>query len=121
MARMTRDAMETAETRDTIARTTGEKGRRADGGTGMKADAVFEGGGVKAIGLVGALSVAERLGYRWVNVAGSSAGAIVAALVAAGYRAAELEDIFRTTDFRMFRDPPAWGRLPLVGPVLSLL
>lgn len=31
----------------------------------MWADAVFEGGGVKGIGLVGALSVAESNGYRW--------------------------------------------------------
>lgn len=48
-----------------------------------KADAVFEGGGVKGIGLVGALQVAEQEGYQWVNVAGTSAGAIVASLVAA--------------------------------------
>lgn len=87
----------------------------------MRADAVFEGGGVKAIGLVGALSVAERLGYRWMNVAGSSAGAVVAALVAAGYTADELAAVLRETDFRLFRDPPPWGRLPVVGPVLSLL
>lgn len=87
----------------------------------MKADAVFEGGGMKAIGLVGALTVAESLGYRWVNVAGSSAGAIVAALVAAGYRAEELARIIRQTDFRRFQDPPPWGRIPLMGPFLSLL
>ena len=44
---------------------------------------VFEGGGVKGIGLAGALAVAEERGYRWENVAGTSAGAIVAAMVAA--------------------------------------
>ncbi len=55
-----------------------------------RADAVFQGGGVKVIGLVGALTVAEQYGYRWVNVAGTSAGAMVAALVAAGYRADEV-------------------------------
>lgn len=57
----------------------------------LKADAVFEGGGVKGIGLVGAIAVAEEYGYRFVNVAGSSAGAIVAALLAAGYSAAEIK------------------------------
>ena len=56
----------------------------------LKADAVFEGGGVKGIGLVGAVAVAEERGYQWVNVAGTSAGAIVAALLAAGYSAAEI-------------------------------
>ena len=45
----------------------------------LKADAVFEGGGVKGIGLVGAVAVAEEKGYQWVNVAGTSAGAIVVA------------------------------------------
>ena len=46
----------------------------------LKADSVFEGGGVKGIGLVGAVAVAEERGYQWVNIAGTSAGAIVAAL-----------------------------------------
>ena len=57
------------------------------GTNGLKADAVFEGGGVKGIGLVGAVAFAEEKGYRWVNLAGTSAGAIVAALLAAGYNA----------------------------------
>ena len=30
----------------------------------LKADAVFEGGGVKGIGLVGAVAVAEEKGYQ---------------------------------------------------------
>lgn len=45
-----------------------------------KADAVFEGGGVKGIGLAGAVAVTEEAGYQFENVAGTSAGAIVAAL-----------------------------------------
>lgn len=88
---------------------------------GRYADAVFQGGGVKAMGLVGALSVAERRGYSWANVAGTSAGAIVAALVAAGYGARELTDILQRVDFGAFRDPPLWGRIPFVGPALSLV
>ena len=49
------------------------------------ADAVFEGGGVKGIAFVGALEAAAEVGItRWVNVAGTSAGAIVAALIAVG-------------------------------------
>ncbi|MDA8235353.1 MAG: patatin-like phospholipase family protein [Clostridia bacterium] len=86
----------------------------------MKADAVFEGGGVKAIALVGALVAAERLGYRWVNVAGTSAGALVAALVAAGYRAREIRKFIDDLDFRNFRDRDALDRIPLMGPLLSI-
>ena len=90
-------------------------------GVERRADAVLQGGGVKVIGLVGALTVAEERGYRWVNVAGTSAGALVAALLAAGYRARELARMLDELDFRQFRDPGPLGRVPLVGPVLSLL
>ncbi|MCL2229203.1 MAG: patatin-like phospholipase family protein, partial [Firmicutes bacterium] len=39
-------------------------------------DAVFEGGGVRGIGFVGAIKKFEEAGYRFRHVAGSSAGAI---------------------------------------------
>jgi len=87
----------------------------------LRADAVFEGGGVKGIGLVGALLEAEARGYRWVNVAGTSAGALVAALVAAGYRAEELARMLLDLDYRRFAQPRGWGRLPLVGLPLNLI
>jgi len=56
------------------------------------ADAVFKSGGVKGVGFVGAIAVAEERDYQWVNIAGTSAGAIVAALLAAGYSSAEMKD-----------------------------
>jgi len=56
-------------------------------------DLVCEGGGVKGIGLAGAFSVLEEQNFRPQNVAGTSAGAITAALIAAGYTAAELKDV----------------------------
>lgn len=68
------------------------------------AQAVFKGGGVKGIGLVGGLAVAEERGWRWRATAGTSAGSIIAALVAAGYRAAEIRQIFLDLDFRKFKD-----------------
>ncbi|WBW98986.1 patatin-like phospholipase family protein [Oceanirhabdus sp. W0125-5] len=58
------------------------------------ADAVFEGGGAKGIGFLGALKVMEEKGYTWRNIAGNSAGAIVASLVAVGYTADELKEVF---------------------------
>jgi NTE family protein len=85
------------------------------------ADAVFEGGGVKAIGLVGALEVMESAGYAWNLVAGASAGAIVAALVAAGYRSAELAEILDGLDFRRFKDEGALDAIPLLGKPVSFL
>lgn len=53
-----------------------------------RVDLVFEGGGVKGIALVGALTVLEEWGYEPQGVAGTSAGAVLAALLAAGYTAA---------------------------------
>ena len=83
-------------------------------------DAVFEGGGVKGIGLAGAVSEAMRLGYAFENVAGTSAGAIIAALVAAGYGPDEIERIQKSIDYQAFCDPSALEHVPLVGPPLSL-
>jgi NTE family protein len=69
-----------------------------------EADAVFEGGGVKGIAFAGAIQVAEQAGVEeWRNVAGTSAGSIAACLLAAGYRAADLDDIL-TVKYRKFAD-----------------
>lgn len=87
----------------------------------MKADGVFEGGGVRGIGLVGALAGAEEKGYEFVYLAGTSAGAIVAALKAAGYTALEMKKILMETDFTTFLDPTLLARLPgFVGMGLSI-
>lgn len=85
------------------------------------ADAVFEGGGVKGIGHVGALAYAEKIGVRWVSVAGTSAGAIVGALIAANYSARQIKRIMDELDFRQFMDESLVDRIPLLGKVTSLL
>ncbi|HEX7057326.1 MAG TPA: patatin-like phospholipase family protein, partial [Bacilli bacterium] len=68
----------------------------------MKAHAVFEGGGVKAIALVGALQAAEERAIRLEKVAGTSSGAIIASLVAAGFTGEEMKDILLATSFTDF-------------------
>lgn len=84
-------------------------------------DGVFEGGGVKGIAIVGALSAMEAAGYEFVNLAGTSAGAIVASLYAAGYSAAELKPIINGLDFSSFTDSNWIGKIPLVGAVIDEL
>ncbi|WP_212774734.1 patatin-like phospholipase family protein [Polycladomyces abyssicola] len=84
------------------------------------ADAVFEGGGVKAIGLVGALTVAEEKGYRWKRLAGTSAGSIIAALLAAGYRAGDIHALMMEQDFLQFMPKTWYHRIPYMGPALRL-
>lgn len=61
----------------------------------MMVDGVFSGGGMKAIALVGALQVMEEKGYAFKRVAGTSAGALVAAMTASGYRSDEMAEILK--------------------------
>ncbi len=86
-----------------------------------RVDLVFEGGGVKGIGLAGAVETLERSGYVPQNLAGTSAGAISAALLAAGYSAAELKEIVIGLDYRQFEDRGWEDRVPLAGRSLSML
>ena len=67
-----------------------------------KYDGVFEGGGVKGVALIGALKRMEDEGIGFGRVAGTSAGAITAALIAAGYKAEEIKDILWEKDFNDF-------------------
>ena len=86
-----------------------------------RVDLVFEGGGVKGIALVGALSILEERGYQFQNLAGTSAGAIVATLVAAEYKAAEIREIIAGQNFQRFMDMTWEDHIPLVGQVLSIV
>jgi NTE family protein len=83
------------------------------------ADLVLEGGGVKGIGLVGAAMRLVEHGYAFPRVAGTSAGAIVGAVVAAMQHRGEgfdrLVDITRTLDYRRFRDRGLLGTA--LGPL----
>lgn len=54
-------------------------------------DGIFSGGGSLGMAYVGALRAVREHGFWFARVAGTSAGSMVAALVAAGYDAAELE------------------------------
>lgn len=87
----------------------------------MKANAVFEGGGMRGIGIVGALTYMESKGYQWQKVAGTSVGAVIASLVVAGYTARELKKIITDMDFRDFLDKNGLQRLPLLGKALGFL
>lgn len=85
------------------------------------ADVVFEGGGIRGIGHVGALNYMEERGYQWARTAGSSVGALIAALLAAGYTARELRKILIETNFDKFRDRSGFRSIPIVGKPLGVL
>ena len=87
----------------------------------MDADLVLEGGGVKGIGLVGAYASLTDAGYEFHRIAGTSAGAIVGALIAAGMQPAQLENVMREVDYGLFEDQGFIDHLGLVGKGASLL
>jgi NTE family protein len=87
----------------------------------MEADLVLEGGGVKGIALVGAVSVLQEAGYTFPRVAGTSAGAIVGALVASGMPAEQMLAVMRATDYSKFQDGTILDRLGPLGQGVSLL
>lgn len=80
---------------------------------------VFEGGGVRGIGLIGAAGVFLEKGYRFNRVAGNSAGSIVASLIAGGYSATELRQIMMILDYSRFADKDWKDKLPF-GMAYSL-
>jgi NTE family protein len=86
----------------------------------LKADAVFEGGGVKGIGLVGAVSEIEKAGYEFENLAGTSAGAIVASLLAVGYSSAELKKELEQLNYNNFKDEGLLDKLGFFGKSMSI-
>jgi len=85
------------------------------------ADLVLEGGGVKDIGLVGAISVLEEHGYEFHRIAGTSAGAIVGAMVAADIPIADLQQIMWKVDYNKFQDAATFSRFGPLGKGIEIL
>lgn len=56
----------------------------------MRVDGVFSGGGIRGIAFVGAIAVLEERGFLFERVAGTSAGSIIAAMLASGYSSEEM-------------------------------
>jgi NTE family protein len=77
----------------------------AAGAKQLTADGVFSGGGIKGLAFAGALTATEEAGYRdWHELAGTSAGAITAMALAAGYDAGLLTRTLSAFDFGRIAD-----------------
>ncbi|TQS74526.1 patatin-like phospholipase family protein [Ornithinibacillus gellani] len=72
----------------------------------MKIDCVFSGGGVKAYAFLGALESIEQKELSIQRTAGTSAGSILAAFLAAGYTSTEIRKLMDSLDLSLFLDPP---------------
>lgn len=65
---------------------------------------LFGGGAIRGAAYCGTLKAMEELGINPDTVAGSSVGSIIAGLIAVGYNARELKEIFMQVNFELFRD-----------------
>ena len=86
----------------------------------------MSGGGVKGVGLVGAVVALMDAGYVPQRVSGTSAGSIVGAVVAASAQSGQLsgaqfKDLALQLDYRKFLDPGALERVPVLGPSVALV
>lgn len=91
-----------------------------------RADLVLSGGGVKGIGLVGAVGALRDAGYALQRISGTSAGSLVGAVVAAatqagGITADQLRDLAVGVPYRRFSDSGPIERIPLVGTAWGLV
>src|SRR5215469_9242809 len=92
----------------------------------LNADLVLSGGGVKGIGLVGAIVAVMEAGYSIQRVSGTSAGSIAGAILAAGSNGDQLtpdevKQLTMTLPYRKFLDPTPITGIPLLGTAWSLL
>jgi len=82
-------------------------------------DIAFMGGGVRGIALAGAIIELEKKGYTFRNVAGVSAGAIAACLVAAGFSGLEIENELSNLDYNKFKSKD-YRALTILGDYINL-
>ena len=83
-------------------------------------DLVLEGGGVKGLGLVGAYATLTQAGYTVRRVAGTSAGAIIGSLIAAGMSVDAMQATMKAVDYQRFRDEDWLDRFGPGGKLASL-
>ena len=65
---------------------------------------IFGGGAVRGFAYIGAIRALKQLDINIKTFAGSSVGSIIAALLAVGYNADEIEELFMQVKFELFRD-----------------
>jgi NTE family protein len=93
------------------------------GDRSKRVDLVLSGGGVKFIGLVGAIVALMDSGYSIQRVSGVSAGSVVAAILAAasnngGLTGAEMKELAFSVPLRKWRDA---GPVPFLGAAWGLV
>ena len=70
----------------------------------LKYTCLFGGGAIRGVSYIGAIKAMEELGLEVQTFGGSSVGSIIAGLLAVGYTAEELKEIFIKVNFELFKD-----------------
>ena len=65
---------------------------------------IFGGGAIRGLAYIGAVKALQENNIKYDTLAGSSVGAIFAALLAVGYSYQELKDVLMKINFELFRD-----------------
>lgn len=65
---------------------------------------IFGGGAIRGVSYAGAIRALEEIGVYTNTIAGSSVGAIFAGLLAVGYSAEELKEVFMQVNYELFKD-----------------
>lgn len=65
---------------------------------------IFGGGAIRGVSYAGVLNALKKLNINPTTIAGSSVGAVIGSLVAVGYDAQEIEEIFMQVNFELFKD-----------------
>ena len=89
-----------------------------------RADLVLSGGGVKGVGLVGAVVALLDAGYQVRRISGTSAGSLVGAIVAAGagrLTGADLKRLAMSLPYKKFLDPDPTTKVRYLGPAWAAL
>jgi len=90
------------------------------------ADLVLSGGGVKGIGLVGAVVALMDAGYRIGRISGTSAGSLVGSVMAAAVHrqqltGEQLKEMALSLPYRKFLDPVPATTVPVLGTAWAAL
>lgn len=70
----------------------------------LKYTCLFGGGAIRGMAYIGTIRALEELGIEYDIIGGSSVGAVMAALIACGYKSYELENLFMKVNFDLFKD-----------------
>ncbi len=87
----------------------------------MKVNGVFEGGGIRGVALAGAAAAALDADLEFQQAVGTSAGSLVASLLAAGFDADDLADSVHQVHWPELLRPVAGSRIPGIGRHFALL